>query len=181
MALLVRSKAVVLTSYFLSLRQITFSVTFQNNLAMLQDLWSIYNASTADISGVAGIQWTLTLQPIVPAIAAQSKAKGGNVLGVLDAVPSQGLVLIELSATFDAANNYATVIAAANGLLAHIIAAARANDAYNQFVDMNHAGASQDPIANYGRQNQLFIEQTAKEYDPQGVFQQLMPGGFKYM
>jgi len=145
---------------------------------MLQKAWEAYNTSIPGISGIEGIEWTVSLEPLVPAIAAQSKAKGGNVLG-LDHIPSEGLVLAILSATFDAVSDYSSVSTAADELRENIINAAKENGAFNSYVDVNHAAASQDPITSYGEQNKLFLEQTAKKYDPSAVFQILMPGGFK--
>lgn len=151
---------------------------FVNKPAMLKALWDVYNASTAAVSGVTGIQWSLSLEPIVPAIAAQTRAKGGNVMG-LDSVPSEGLILSELTASFQSAADHATVVAASESLLAEIFRVARATGAYHPYVDMNHASAAQDPIASYGSENEKFLQATAAKYDPWGVFQRLMPGGFK--
>ena len=71
---------------------------------MLKDVWTAFNASIATVRGVQNVTWSLTLEPIVPAIALQTKAKGGNVLG-LDNIPSEGLILCLLSATWVSSND----------------------------------------------------------------------------
>ncbi|KAI1323092.1 FAD-binding domain-containing protein [Xylariaceae sp. FL0255] len=48
-----------------------------------------------------------------------------------------------------------------------------------EFVYMNYAGADQIPISTYGKENIELIRDVAKRYDPTGVFQTLIPGGFK--
>jgi hypothetical protein len=158
-------------------RQINFGVTFTNELPMLKKLFAIWNESTSEVSTVAGIKWSLTLVPIVPAITHQSAAKGGDVLGL--SVPPQGLVLVLLSATFNSSSDYATVSLAANRLSDGIDSAAKEAGVYNPYVDLNHAAAWQDPIASYGLENAAFLRKTAKKYDPTGVFQTQCPGGFK--
>lgn len=69
--------------------------------------------------------------------------------------------------------------AASDQLLQNVIRGAKKLGVYNPYVDMNHAGRNQNPIASFGAANAAFLQQTAKQVDPKGVFQKLMPGGFK--
>lgn len=43
----------------------------------------------------------------------------------------------------------------------------------------NYADYTQDPLASYGEDNVAFMKEVACKYDPAGVFQKRMPGGFK--
>lgn len=47
------------------------------------------------------------------------------------------------------------------------------------FVYLNYADASQDPIGSYGEGNIAFMKEVAQRYDPMEVFQKRVPGGFK--
>lgn len=47
------------------------------------------------------------------------------------------------------------------------------------FRFMNYGAASQDVLGSYGSQNVEYIRQVATKYDPDGVFQERIPGGFK--
>lgn len=58
-------------------------------------------------------------------------------------------------------------------------AAAREAGLLNPYVDLTHALPSQDPIGSYGADNVAQLRRTAKKYDPERVFQKLVPGGFK--
>ncbi|KAE8350517.1 hypothetical protein BDV28DRAFT_37210 [Aspergillus coremiiformis] len=160
-----------------SFQQITFAVTFTNELAMLQELFTIWNSSTSEVSAVAGIKWSLTLVPIVPAITFHSAIKGSDVLGL--SVPPQGLVLTLLSASFNSSDDYSMVNRVANRLSDKIIRTAKEFGVYNTYVDLNHGAAWQDPIASYGSESVAFLQRTAQKYDPTGVFQTQCPGGFK--
>jgi hypothetical protein len=44
---------------------------------------------------------------------------------------------------------------------------------------LDYADITQDPLASYGAENVKKMKAAAKKYDPQGVFQNLVPGGFK--
>lgn len=49
------------------------------------------------------------------------------------------------------------------------------------FVYLNYAFDFQDPIGSYGEKNQAFLQETSKNYryNPEGLFQKGVPGGFK--
>jgi len=49
----------------------------------------------------------------------------------------------------------------------------------NPYLYLDYADITQDPLASYGAENVKKMRAAAKKYDPQGVFQNLVPGGFK--
>lgn len=49
----------------------------------------------------------------------------------------------------------------------------------SRYVYQNYAGPNQDVYGAYGSKNLQRLKQVAKKYDPEGVFQKLMPGGLK--
>ncbi|KAL5335968.1 hypothetical protein BJX70DRAFT_401024 [Aspergillus crustosus] len=50
---------------------------------------------------------------------------------------------------------------------------------YIEYIYLNYADRTQNPLAGYGADNLDFLRSVAAKYDPQGVFQRLVPGGFK--
>lgn len=52
-------------------------------------------------------------------------------------------------------------------------------NADNEYVYLNYADKSQDPLRGYGEQSVKYIRRVAEKYDPHGVFQYQVPGGFK--
>ena len=57
--------------------------------------------------------------------------------------------------------------------------AARNMGLLHKFVYLNYANQVQDPISTYGRENVASLRAAATRYDPLGVFQRQVPGGFK--
>jgi hypothetical protein len=47
------------------------------------------------------------------------------------------------------------------------------------FLYHNFAAASQKPFCGYGPDSVRFLHEVSAKYDPAGVFQTLVPGGFK--
>jgi hypothetical protein len=159
------------------LQQITFATTFKNSVRQLEEVWTIFNGSLSSIAAIEGVSWSLTLEPIPTTLAAATRARGGNVMGV--DVPPEGLVVVLGSFTFTSADDFPTMDSLTEKLLNDIIAAAKKNRVFNSFIDLNHAKGSQNPFKGYGAKNYALLKATAKKYDPDGVFQTLMPGGFK--
>lgn len=58
-------------------------------------------------------------------------------------------------------------------------AAANGMGLLHDFVYLDYANQAQDPIATYGRENIASLKRVADRYDPRGVFQRQVPGGFK--
>ena len=52
-------------------------------------------------------------------------------------------------------------------------------DLLHNFVYLDYANQVQDPIQSYGPENVARLRAAARKYDPRGVFQRLVPGGFK--
>lgn len=46
-------------------------------------------------------------------------------------------------------------------------------------VYMNYADVSQTPLESYGTRNLEYMRSVARRYDPEGWFQNMVPGGFK--
>jgi hypothetical protein len=44
---------------------------------------------------------------------------------------------------------------------------------------LNYADKDQDPLTGYGADQVAFMKDVASKYDPNGVYQRLLPGGFK--
>jgi len=47
------------------------------------------------------------------------------------------------------------------------------------FLYLNYADLSQDPLGSYGADNVEFMRDVASQYDPHGFWQKRVPGGFR--
>jgi hypothetical protein len=56
---------------------------------------------------------------------------------------------------------------------------AKSIGADNPYLYLDYADRTQDPLKSYGAENVKKMKAAAKKYDPFGVFQTLVPGGFK--
>lgn len=88
-------------------------------------------------------------------------------------------MLVSLSATWNNSDDNIRVEAGAHELLSSIIAASKARGTFDRYLDLNNADTHQNPIAGYGSNVQAQLGAVSRKYDPKGVFQKSVPGGFK--
>jgi hypothetical protein len=89
------------------------------------------------------------------------------------------LKLGDAAPIFPSASDYAKVHKVADGLLAECITTTIAHHVHRSWVEMNHAALNKDPVSSYAPDNRKFLLDIAHIYDPDAVFQNLMPGGCK--
>ncbi len=56
---------------------------------------------------------------------------------------------------------------------------ARSVDGDVAFRYLNYCDGTQDPLGSYGEENIRLMREAAAKFDPEGVFQSRVPGGFK--
>ena len=101
----------------------------------------------------------------------------GNSLGLN---PSGGpLVLTLLSITWNDAKDDALIDRVAKDLISRIEVLAKAAGLFNEYKYLNYAANFQNPIASYGPASLENLREVSRKYDPTGVFQDRVPGGFK--
>ena len=67
----------------------------------------------------------------------------------------------------------------ASKFIADVETLAREKGVYHRFVYLDYADKTQNPIDGYGEANKQRLQAVSKKYDPQGLFQKGVPGGFK--
>ena len=68
---------------------------------------------------------------------------------------------------------------AAADITREIDATAKDMGLLHEFIYLNYANQVQDPIGSYGSENAENLTKASRMYDPKGVFQKQVPGGFK--
>ena len=158
-------------------RQIYITTTFKNDLSFLNTVYDRFSSTITQIENLKEITWSLTFQPIVPAIASRSITQEGNSQG-LD--PSDGpLVNVLLGSSWTEAVDDELVNEIASKFIADVEILAREKGVYHRFVYLNYADRTQSPIDGYGEANKARLQAVSRKYDPQGLFQKGVPGGFK--
>lgn len=117
------------------------------------------------------------LQPFPRSFARHSKSRGGNMLGA-DRIQDNAILLVTAIQveTWQLAQAIAPKFKEG---VAEIEAYAESLGAGIEFRYGNYCDGSQDPFATYGEENLKHMKEVSEKYDPRGLFQSRVPGGFK--
>ncbi|KAI1267907.1 FAD-binding domain-containing protein [Xylariaceae sp. FL1019] len=157
------------------------TLTFKNTPDMAQkalDLHTEFISSLSTIMDPDDFFTQLILQPLPSYRFAIGKENGGNVLG-LENITQNALLWTAGVGVYSTDSPLAEAEEMARQMADDMQAYAKEVGADMEFVYMNYADSSQDPIATYGEGNVQFMRDVAAKYDPSGVFQTLVSGGFK--
>lgn len=143
----------------------------------LQAAADIYTAALDPIKTVEGLVCSLTLQPYPVSLLKKTAEAGGNSLG-LD--PAHGpLVSVLLLTYWKNQSDDEQIFQVMSSTLQKIKNDSRARNQTVKYEFMNYAASFQDPIDSYGAENKMKLQHVSKKYDPEGLFQKAVPGGFK--
>ena len=67
----------------------------------------------------------------------------------------------------------------AGQVVGEIAGLAKSMGLLHEFQYLNYADPSQNPIGSYGPENVERLRKASRKYDPSGIFQRQVPGGFK--
>lgn len=142
---------------------------------MLNATYDLWQKGLAEVKSVSGLTWSISLDPLPPAIYA--KAAHSNSFGLSNR--SEALVVMLLTASFTYVADQEKVEEVAKRLVAGLQDEGHKQGAYDPWVYLNYAASWQDPIASYGEESVKHIEKVRNRVDPNGVFTYNVPGGFK--
>ena len=152
-----------------------YTGTYGVSAALLTRMFDICNATLSDFQIPHGVSWALAFEPLPTVFV--SHGAGSNALGT-GPRDGNGMILLVSPLWVDSVSN-GLVHAKATELVAKLDAAAEEMGMLKRLVYGNYADWSQEPLQSYGETNVELFRQTARKYDPTGVFQKKVPGGFK--
>ena len=130
--------------------------------------WESYGKKLART--VEGLQLQFLIQPL-------PVTNGTNSMGLEPG--RKDLVISELTAAYanSADDDYVSQATRELVYLHETLLASRG--LYFPFKYLNYADPGQNPISTYGHQNIRRLQAASRKYDPEGMFQTTVPGGFK--
>ncbi|KAF2803591.1 FAD-binding domain-containing protein [Mytilinidion resinicola] len=161
-------------------RDTFITLTFVNDKRVVKKAVDLHNIVVEKVKAhKATGNWTVQdmVQPIPTIFTKHSVEKGGNMLG-LDRF-DENLVLFQTYLAWEGAEQDDFFQSTGDWYIAQLSAYAKSIGKDNPYIYLDYAYATQKPLENYGAVNIAKIKAAAKKYDPTGVFQKLVPGGFK--
>ena len=159
------------------LRDLFATYTFENDKNILEKVYAESQRLLETVKTTKGLNWIVMFQPIPTSISKAGVARGGNVLG-LDRVKNNQ-VLFLFFVQWDETSDDKALQEAASNFIQYVENLTDPEKNGDHWIYLNYAMANQDVLGSYGQANLDKIKRASRKYDPNGVFQTLVPGGFK--
>lgn len=164
-----------------SYRDTWFSLTLKNDQRVVNKVAEAFPALIKKLQGQVEenrIISFMVMQPLPVTFGKHSTAKGGNMFG-LERIKDD-CVLIVWALELDTPEIMAKYgYPALKEAIDEIEAFVKEIGADVPFRYLNYCDGSQNPLGTYGEENVKKMKAAAAKYDPTGVFQTRVPGGFK--
>ncbi|ORY68841.1 uncharacterized protein BCR38DRAFT_424481 [Pseudomassariella vexata] len=159
---------------------IWFTLCFKNDPRILMKASELHDQLVEDLKVIApdGDFTTQCLfQPLPKLFGQRVTEAGGNVMGV-EHQAHDGILWLAV-AMMKTPEQEALAYPKVKAWVKTVEEYAASLDGMLEWVYLNYADKSQNPLASYGEENLKKIRDVAAKYDPDQVFQKLCPGGFK--
>ncbi|KAI8963633.1 FAD-binding domain-containing protein [Daldinia sp. FL1419] len=158
-----------------------FTLTFKLDARIIKKAGDVFESLAEELKTLipdSKFYISMVLQPLPTSFARHSVARGGNMFGIErlqdDCVLLVAAVEVE-TPEISAQIGFPTLKAA----IGEIETYAKSVSGDVGFLYLNYCDGSQDPFRTYGEENIKKMKAAAAKYDPTGVFQTRVPGGFK--
>lgn len=150
--------------------------TLRADAGALVSAAEIYARAVGPLRPVEGVTLSFTLQAYPVSLLRRTAELGGKALG-LDA--GEPVVSVLLLTCWRRREDDARVLGVLRGALGAIERDAEERGQRVPYTYLNYASDFQDPFSSYGEENKRFLQEVGRKYDPEGLFQKNVPGGFK--
>ncbi|ROT40790.1 oxidase/Diels-Alderase [Sodiomyces alkalinus F11] len=138
-------------------------------------LVSVLSEFVARVQSVTSGTLALMAQPISQSMVDESLARGSDPM----AVTAQAQLWAAINIGWSQESDDATVNEILVDCLAAVDAYAVAQGVFDSFRFINDASPHQQPLQSFGTQSYNSLRSASQRYDSSGLFQKLVPGGFK--
>ena len=146
---------------------------------MISEHHKVWSEAVEELKSVDGFMFSLGYFPLTRALLRNSQAAGGN---AMDIDPADGpLLIILLNPTWNSSDDDDRVHRVTEGLLATFKSLASAKNLLHRYIFTNYAYQKEDLFKSYGEESLMRLKEVSKKFDPDGIFQKAVPGGFKLL
>lgn len=145
--------------------------------ALMEAFHGRWQETLSKVKDAEGFTFSLGFHPLTQALLENSKKAGGN---AMDISPSDGpLFIVLINPAWKLSGDDERIFAEVDGLMKDLRSLAREKGLLHRYIFTNYGHSKDDVMSGYGAESLERLRAASKKYDPEGVFQQAVPGGFK--
>lgn len=153
------------------------ATTFLQDEQLYIDVARIAQNATSRLSSINGGTLVLQPQPISTAMINNSLARGTSPLTA--GLENKAQIWLDINVGWNFEADDSRVGEILKDILTQIEKLAKSRQLYSEFIFPNDAYLSQDPLRSFGMNTYRKLKRIARTYDPEGIFQSRLAGGFK--
>jgi hypothetical protein len=166
-----------LASMLKSGRQFYASCTIRPDVALMTAFHDKWQEMLATLKDAEGFTFAFGFQPLAKSLLEHSAAAGGNATGLTS---SDGpLFVVLLNPVWALAADDNRITSGVTNLLAEFRRLASEKGLLHPYIFTNYAYKTEDVFKGYGEASVAQLKEVSKKFDPEGIFQKGVPGGWK--
>jgi hypothetical protein len=162
-------------------RDTWYTLTFKADVRIVLKTVEVFEALLETMRGSipdANFSHQLVFQPVPACFRERSIERRKNMLG-LEHITTDCIQFVWVVEVDTVELNETLVAPLLKKAVGEVETYARSIGGDSDFLYLNYCDPTQDPLRAYGEENVRTMKHVAARYDPEGVFQTRVPGGFK--
>lgn len=136
-----------------------------------------WQETLSKVKDAEGFIFSFGFHPLTQSLLENSEKAGGNAMRILS---SEGpLFVVLINPVWQLAEDDKRIFAEVDGLIKDLRRLAQEKGLLHRYIFTNYGYSNDDVMAGYGSENLARLRDTSQKYDPEGIFQKAVPGGFK--
>ncbi|KAI4592692.1 hypothetical protein KJ359_010594 [Pestalotiopsis sp. 9143b] len=158
-------------------RQYWTSITVKPDIAMMETFHGKWQEALVKIKDAEGFIFSFGFHPLTKALLENSAKAGGNAMNI---PPTDGpLFVILINPIWTLAKDDDRIFKTVGALVDDLRSIASEKGLLHRYIFTNYGFQADDIVSGYGEESVSKLRETSKKYDPEGMFQKGVPGGFK--
>lgn len=145
----------------------------------MQAFYTKWQSTVDTLKDAEGFIFTLGFHPLTKSLLEASAKAGGNAMNI---PPSDGpLFVVLINPIWKQATDDNRIFAAIDSFVAELRRLATEKGLLHRYIFTNYAYWKDNVLAGYGEESLERMKGVSRKYDPDGMFQVGVPGGFKLL
>ncbi|KAI0001221.1 FAD-binding domain-containing protein [Xylariaceae sp. FL0662B] len=158
-------------------RQYFTTLTIKPDIPLMEAFYAKRQETLAMIEDAEGLIFSFSFHPLTRSLLENSKRAGGNAMAI---PPSDGpLFVLLINPIWVRPEDDDRIYTAVGNFVAELRRLAAEKGLLHRYIFTNYGFEKDDIFTGYGEESLSKLKVTSKKYDPEGIFQKGVPGGFK--